>query len=112
MPNTLSLTRSYGSFFWGCTKFAVSPYTATFKGIARSGGDDGLENVAAAAVVCGILTFVVPVLPVLTSISGTFAAIAALLAITSMLVTYPVAIVLDACTASDEGNQCSFSANY
>jgi|SRR5580704_11373335 hypothetical protein len=109
MSNTLSLTHSYGSFFWGCTKVAISPYTATFNAIANSSKENNdIETAVAATAVCGILTFVVPVLPMLTSITGTFAAIAALLAIYSMFLTYPVAITLDACTP-DGDNEFSLS---
>ncbi len=104
MSKTLSLTLGYGSFFWGCAKFAVSPYTATFLGIASANGcneEDTLEHVAAAAAVCGILTFVVPVLPVLTTLTTSFAMIAASLAALSMIFTYPIAVLADACTAPD-----------
>ncbi len=107
MSKTLSLTRGYGSFFWGCTKFAVSPYTATFLGVASANGcneEDSLEHVAAAAAVCGILTFIVPVLPMLTTITTSFAIIAASLAALSMIFTYPIALLADACTAPDIDN--------
>ena len=106
MSATLSLSRGYGSFFWNCTKFAVSPYTNTFLSIANPGSrnsrdlDDcanGVDNVISAAVVCGILTFVVPVLPILASFTFTFASIAMLLAVSSMFLTYPFAVLADAC---------------
>ncbi|CEG58889.1 hypothetical protein [Legionella fallonii] len=101
MSATLSLTRGYGSFFWGCAKFAVSPYTSTFLGIASANGcreEDSLEHVAAAAVVCGILTFVVPILPIISAFTTTLSMIAASLAALSMIATYPFAIAIDACT--------------
>ncbi|MCL9684277.1 hypothetical protein [Legionella maioricensis] len=105
MSATQSLSRGYGSFFWGCTKFAVSPYTNTFMAIAREGngrGAEGLENVVAAAAVCGILTFVVPVLPVITTFTLALASIAMLLAAASMFLTYPLAVLADTCDSSWE----------
>ncbi len=105
MSKTLSLSRTYGSFFWGCTKFAVSPYTHTFLAVAGTGAQDKAEdclaNVAAATAVCGILTFIVPILPALSSITCTIASIAMLLATASMFVTYPFALIADGCNPSD-----------
>ncbi len=104
MSNILSLTRGYGFFFRDCAKFAVSPYTDTFLKIANAGSGERekyLENLAAATVICGIFTFVVPVLPILTAITCVFAAIGALLAVSSLFLTYPLAIVADACGAPD-----------
>jgi hypothetical protein len=130
MSSTLSLTRGYGSFFWGCAKFGVSPYTSTFLGIATAGGcrdQDALEHVVAATAVCGILTFIVPVLPILTTITCTLATMAAILATMAailatmaailaactMVLTYPVALAVDACSAPDLDDALSFSSlNY
>lgn len=101
---TLSLSLGYGSFFWGCAKFAVSPYTSTFLGIANANGCDDkdmLQHVGAAAAVCAILTFVVPVLPILTTLTTLMAGLATLLAALTMPFTYPLAILADACTAPD-----------
>lgn len=113
MSKLLSLSSAYGSFFWGCTKFAISPYTNTFLSIASSGNqnslDDTCNNVAAAGIVCGVLTFVVPVLPVLASITFAFASIAMLLAVASMFATYPLALLVDACTPSDRSWDNSFA---
>ena len=102
MSATLSLSRTYGSFFWGCTKFAVSPYTNTFLAIANDKKNPGLENIVAAAIVTGILTFVVPILPVLASITFALASIAMLAAVASMFATYPVAVLADACIPEDD----------
>lgn len=102
MSATLSLSRTYGSFFWGCTKFAISPYTNTFLAIANDkNNNDQLTNIVAAAIVTSVLTFVVPVLPVLASITFAFASIAMLLAAASMFITYPIAVLADACTPCD-----------
>lgn len=112
---TLSLSLGYGSFFWGCAKFAVSPYTSTFMGIASANGcneEDSLEHIGAAAAVCAILTFVVPVLPILTSLTTSFAMIAATLAALSMVFTYPLAILADACTAPDIDEPWSTVVSY
>lgn len=107
MSATLSLSSAYGSFFWGCTKFAVSPYTNTFFGIANPKDarfKDIIPNVAAAAVICGVLTFVVPVLPVLASITFSLASIAMTLAVASMFVAYPLALIADAFTPHNHSN--------
>ena len=104
MSQTLSLNRRYGSFFWECTKFAASPYTKTFMSIAGINDRNEnarFENITAAAIICGVLTFVVPVLPTIASFTTSLASIAILLAVASMFVTYPVALVMDACDLSN-----------
>ncbi len=104
MSNILSLTRGYGLFFRDCAKFAVSPYTDTFLKITNAdnnGRAEYLENLGAATVICGIFTFVVPILPVLTALTCAFAAIGTLLAVSSLFITYPLAITADACSAPD-----------
>lgn len=118
MSYTVALSKSYGSFFWGCTKFAVSPYTNTFMAVANSNNpndsiEDCLSNTAAAALVVGVFTFVVPVLPVIASITFALSSIAMLAAVASMFVTYPGALLADACTQTDFdwelGNQMSYA---
>lgn len=104
MSALLKLSQNYGSFFWECTKFAVSPYTNTFMAIANpdsNNKDECMGNIVAASLIVGVLTFVVPVLPVLSLITFALASIAMLLAVASMFVTYPVAILTDACTPYD-----------
>lgn len=104
MSNILSLTRSYGFFFRDCAKFAISPYTDTFSKIAnadRNERSEYLKNIGAATVICGIFTFVIPILPVLTALTCAFSAIAVLLAVSSLFITYPLAIVIDVCDAPD-----------
>lgn len=108
MSKTLSLSAGYGSFFWGCTKFAISPYTTTFMAIAKD-GNDVLMNLIAASVVTGILTFVVPILPALTSFTFSLASVAMLLGVASMFVTYPLAVLADACASSDNSYTHSHS---
>lgn len=106
MSKLLTLSGTYGSFFWGCTKFAVSPYTQTFKAIATSGNhNDPVElitNSIAAGVVCGMLTFVVPVLPVIAAFTFFLASIAMLLAVSTMFITYPIALIADGCALPSE----------
>ena len=110
MSSTLSLTRGYGSFFLGCAKFAVSPYTNTFMAIANDRDRRELQNVAAAAIVCGILTFVVPVLPMIASFTFALASIAMSLAIASMFITYPIALLSDLCNSSgDQDHRFAFN---
>lgn len=113
MSKILSLSGAYGSFFWKCTKFAISPYTNTFMSIASSGDRDEemLPNIAAAALVVGVLTFVVPVLPVLATFTFALASIAMLLAVASMFVTYPVALLADAFTPYDSHRHEHYHAN-
>lgn len=117
MSLILSLGQKYGSFFWGCTKFAFSPYTNTFLSIVNSKeteNEDCLSKTLAASVVCGILTFVVPVLPVLCAFTFTLSSVAMLLAVASMFVTYPVAIVGDALCGpqSTQDHDNYFSYNF
>ncbi|MDI1351684.1 MAG: hypothetical protein PSV35_02780 [bacterium] len=105
MSSILSLSRGYGSFFVGCTKFAVSPYTNTFMSIALARDQQGredLRNVAAAAIVCGVLTFVIPILPAITSVTVALATIAMALAVATMFLTYPIALLADICDTSWE----------
>lgn len=113
MSATLNLTRGYGSFFLGCGKFAISPYTETFWGIATPNdnirGEELFSNVIAAGMITGVLTFVVPVLPVLCSITSALAAVAATLAVASMFILYPIALFADMLLPSNESMQFSMS---
>jgi hypothetical protein len=98
MSATLSLGEKYGSFFWGCTKFAVSPYTGTFRAILNNDKKDNniIVRGISAGIICGVLTFVVPILPAIASFTFALASIAMLLATASMFVTYPFALLADA----------------
>lgn len=100
MSSIVGLTRGYGRFFVDCAKFAVCPYTNTFMSIAEDKRGSNTGNVALAGLVCGLLTFAVPVLPIVTSFTATFAAIAMCLAAVSMCFTYPLAWLNDACDDS------------
>ncbi len=87
MSKTLSLSNAYGSFFVGCGTLAISPYLIPLRSTSP----------AAAVIICSILTFAVPVLPFLTSITMGIATIAMALAACSMFLTYPFALIADAC---------------
>lgn len=110
MSATVGLTRNYSRFFVGCSKFALSPYTNTFMNIAEDKRGSNARNVTEAALVCGLLTFVVPILPLVTSFTATFAAIAMCLAALSMCFTYPLAWINDACDNSWQKDRTSVSA--
>jgi hypothetical protein len=104
MSALLKLSNKYGSFFWRCSKFAVSPYTNTFMAIACNNGkkqDDSFDNIIPAAIIVGVLTFVVPVLPVLATFTFALASIAMLLAVATMFVSYPIALLADACLSPE-----------
>ena len=112
MSKILSLSESYGSFFWNCTKFAIYPYTNTFMAMVKNAekdGNDSCSSLIAASIVTGVLTFVVPILPVFASFTFALASIAMLLAVVSMFVTYPIAILADACTDGfDSGHSLAY----
>lgn len=95
MSATLRLTRRYGTFFVGCTQFATAPYTNTFCAIAGDDYGSTQGSMIAAGVVCGLLTFTVPILPVATVFTATLAAIAVSLAVASMFIAYPLAVLSD-----------------
>ena len=112
MSATLGLTRHYSRFFGECLTFGVSPYTNTFMTIAEDKRGSNTGNVAAAALVCGLLTFAVPVLPLITAFTATLAAVAMCLALASMCVTYPIALLSDACDDSWlEDDRCYIEAS-
>ena len=95
---SLDVSRIYAHFFWKCAEFALSPYIMMFNVIAAPDENGGEENVAAAAVIVGLLTFVVPVLPMLASFTIPLASIAMSLAIASMFIVYPIALIFDVCS--------------
>lgn len=112
MSHIVSLTKGYGSFFWNCTKFSIYPYTKTFSAIAGTCNENDGEKdsctgvgIIAAAVVCGILTFVVPILPALTAATFALSSIGVLLAVASMFATYPIAILTDCFSALSDSSK-------
>lgn len=100
MSALLSLSEGYGSFFFGCAKFAVSPYTKTFKSVVddqKRKGSDLCSSIMVASVMTGLLTFV-PVLPAVCAFTFALASIAMLLAAISLPFTYTIAAIADVCT--------------
>jgi hypothetical protein len=97
------LSNFYGSFFLECCKVAVKPYTLTFSAIYNS-DEDKFASAAIAVAACISLTFVVPILPAACSFTFLFASIAMLLSTASMLLTYPVAAIIDGVTAACAGS--------
>lgn len=95
MKPSIYLTQCYGSFYWECTKFAAKPYTTAFKALASDPLLDTAANYAKGVIVIGMLTFIVPVLPIATSVTTLIAAVGILIAAASMLITYPFARGLD-----------------
>ncbi|MFT4059958.1 MAG: hypothetical protein QM652_10470 [Legionella sp.] len=93
--HTNELTKFYGRFFWGCGKVAIAPYKTVLTG-GRDFKNCTAEDLFAGAVACVVLSTVVPILPALTSITWAVAFVAASLALASMFITYPTAILLDA----------------
>ena len=103
MSSTRSLTYTYASFFTDCGRFAIAPYTMTFDAIARSEDQYGVsqyqhEDIALAIGACAVLTFVVPILPAITTVTFAIAKIAVALALFSMFIAYPIALIDDAVT--------------
>ena len=97
------ISRGYGFFISKSLEFSVSPYTEVFKSVALDDQERySNDRAIAAAIVCAVFTFVVPVLPVLTTITATIAAVAITLALFSMLVTLPLALLADICLPSEE----------
>lgn len=95
MSAVRSLTDFYASFFTKTALFAVSPYTLTVAAFLDSRNpksQDLLLGVAA----CVILSTVVPVLPWITSITFAIAGFAMSVALASMFIAYPVALIMDA----------------
>ena len=93
MSATRDLTKFYGNFFLEATDFAFYPYTGTF--LAAGDNPYGDFDFATAIVAVGILTFVVPLLPVIFSVTSAIASVAVSLAVASMFLSYPAALLCD-----------------
>jgi len=102
MSMTSDLVKGYGRFFEGAARFAVSPYTATFFSIGRQG--NGSFDPVTAGLAVAALTFVVPVLPTLFSITGSLAMVGASIAIASMFILFPCALIWDLITGNPGSN--------
>lgn len=93
MSHTRDLTLGYVRFFAKTFDFAVSPYTWTFEAAGRR--TRGHFDLLSATLAVGLLTFVAPVLPALFSVTSTLASLAASIAVASMFVLYPIALIQD-----------------
>ena len=109
MSYTSDLINGYGHFFVNAARFAVLPYTATFCGVGntRYGFD-----IVAATIAVGVLTFVVPVLPTLFSITGSLAMAAASIAIASMFFLFPAAFIADLMTGDHGFDRNDFDISH
>lgn len=103
MSATTFFSNQYGLFYWGCAKFAVSPYTRLFKSAMFGGksNNDLIANGLNAVWTCAALTFVVPVLPAFTTLTFCIAALGMALALSSMFLTYPVGFIIDTVAGND-----------
>lgn len=103
MSATTFVSNQYGLFYWGCAKFAVSPYTRLFKSTMfdSNSNEDFCAKGVAAVFTCAVLTFVVPVLPAFTTLTFCIASLGMVLALSSMFLTYPVAFVIDTVAGND-----------
>ena len=95
MSATGSLTKFYGSFFLGCVDLAVCPYTFTL-GAFLDPNEPKTEQLVLGVAACVVLSVVVPILPTITSITFAIAMFAASLALASMFIAYPIALLADA----------------
>lgn len=94
MSATRTLTNGYVGFFINCGSFAVSPYTYTFKAMAMDERGN-YTDIAPAFLTVAILTFAVPILPALCSMTTALASVAVSLAVASMFILYPFALCID-----------------
>ena len=93
MSATRDLTKFYVNFFLGATDIAWYPYTRTF--LAAGSNPHGEFDFPTAFLAVGILTFVVPILPVIFSVTSAIASVAVSLAVASMFLSYPAALLCD-----------------
>ena len=105
MTATRSLTKFYGSFFLGCAELAVCPYIYTMK--AFMGTQPETKDLVLGIGACIFFSTVVPVLPGIASLTFAIASFAASIALATMFVAYPLAVIsdaLDSCHASEEND--------
>lgn len=99
------INRDYALFFKDCAKFAVSPYAETFKYFA--GCDDSYDSITndsfyTAMAVIGLFTDVIPVLPLLLSITIILATVGFMLGALGFAVEHGINAISEAndyCTA-------------
>ena len=106
MSATRDLTKFYGNFFLGATGLALYPYTGTF--FAVGDNPHGEFDYPTAFLALGILTFVVPILPAIFSVTSAIASVALSLAVASMFLSYPAALLCDVINPNPQYPQFSF----
>lgn len=89
------VTDGYGQFFKGCLKGSVYPYLAVGGLFVEDTKNIKPAEVICGAVLCAALTFVVPILPVLTSMTIDLALLLACCALASMPLVYLTAAAID-----------------
>lgn len=104
MSSTRSLTGFYGSFFWGCVEVAVCPYSLTIQAFMDS-SEPRTEDFLLGVGACVFLSTLVPVLPSITTVTFAIASFAISLALASMFIAYPIAILADAIESSQNEHQ-------
>ncbi len=102
MSATKSLTHFYGSFFGKCAQVAIYPYLVTMGAFMDSNPDE--DDLILGLGVCLFLSTVVPILPALTSFTFALASFGACLAIASMFIAYPVALLSDALDSTHQAH--------
>jgi len=110
MSATRSLTKFYGSFFLHCADVALCPYTVTL-GAFMDPLQPKTEELILGVGACVVLSTLVPVLPTLCSITFAVAAFAMSLALASMFIAYPIAILADAidsCCSYEDYNDFAY----
>lgn len=101
---TYSLSKRYGSFFGGCVQLAVSPYLIGLELFTKDPKNMHPKDLALGVGACLFFTFVVPILPAITSVTFSLAAFGACIALASMFITYPVAFAMDIVDMSSRGD--------
>jgi hypothetical protein len=109
MSATRSLTRFYGSFFLSCANIAVCPYLLTATAFIEDSKHPKRGELLLGIGACIFLSTVVPILPTITSITFTIAMFAASLALASMFIAYPIALISDAADSCADDSQFSFT---
>lgn len=103
MSSSKDINKGYGSFFRDCAQFAFSPYTETFKYVARC--DDNYDggttaSYVAATAVCVFLSTCFPILPFVLDITLTLAIMGAILGAVSFPFAHCIYADDDCCTAA------------
>ncbi len=98
MSQLSNISEKYINFYTKCGLFAVSPYYLLIKGIVKETdlqSPQFIKEALTASVVCSLLSFIVPVLPLLTSLTMTLASFVATVAVMTMFISYPIALIQD-----------------